>query len=503
MIKLIDYFLNNITMYRLVLYYLICLVIIALIYSCLGIIAFNPITFSFSILLILITCLLTNYIFSKVFEAPVNFESAYISALILSLIINPINGFHDIFFLGWAAVFSMASKYILAIGKKHLFNPVALTVFLTSITINQSASWWVGNSSMLPWVLIGGLLIARKIRRFNLIVSFLLVSLTTSIILSLFKNSNPMITLQKAILDSPLIFFAFVMLTEPLTTPPLKKLQVIYGSLVGFLFSPQLHIGPLFTTPESALLIGNIFSYLVSPKFKLILKLQEKLQIAPDIVDFIFKPDQKIAYLPGQYLEWTLPQDKTDSRGNRRYFTLASSPTENNLRIGVKFYSNSSSFKKTLFNKNSQIVASQLSGEFTLPKDLNKKLVFIAGGIGITPFRSMLKYLIDTGESRDITLFYSNKLFQDIVYKEIFEQAKSLGVKIIYTLTDQENIPQGWNGEVGYITKEMIQKYLPNFKEYFFYLSGPHSLVMAFEETLSQLAVNKDHIKVDFFPGFT
>ena len=94
---------------------------------------------------------------------PTNVESTYISALILALIITPLQSYNDLWFLGWAAVLAMASKYILGIKGKHLFNPVAFAVALTYFTINQSASWWVGNATMLPFVLVGGLLVVRKI----------------------------------------------------------------------------------------------------------------------------------------------------------------------------------------------------------------------------------------------------------------------------------------------------------------------------------------------------
>src|SRR5579884_4444100 len=106
--------------------------------------------------------------------------------------------------------------------------------------------------------------------------------------------------------------------------------------------------------------------------------------IASNIADFIFQPSHRLAYEPGQYMEFTLAHRKPDSRGNRRYFTLASSPTEDNLRLGVRFYPEGSSFKRTLsrIDNRSKILAGQLAGDFTLPRDPGQKLVFIAGGIG-------------------------------------------------------------------------------------------------------------------------
>src|SRR5260221_1560729 len=173
MIKFIDRVLNTITMYRLVLYYLIFLLAIAIILCYLGILPYDPLTLLFSIGFLLAVSGITNAIFAWAFKAPANVESVYISALILALILTPARPSHDLLFLGWAAVLANASKYIVAINKKHLFNPVAFAVALTALTIDQTASWWVGTLSMLPFILLGGILVVRKIQRTDLVVSFL------------------------------------------------------------------------------------------------------------------------------------------------------------------------------------------------------------------------------------------------------------------------------------------------------------------------------------------
>ncbi len=484
--KLIDNFLNSITMYRLVLYVLLILVGLGAVFSFARILPFNGVSYVLSVSFLLTVSWITNKVLSWAFSAPTNVESVYITALILALIITPSSSPPGIVFLGLAAFLSMASKYILAVRKKHFFNPAAVAVVLTSYGIGQSASWWVGNFWMLPFVTVGGLLIVRKLRRFNLVLSFLASALVTIISLSLLKGSSLIPVLESTILYSPILFFAFIMLTEPLTTPPSKNLQIVYGALTGILFS---------TTPEAALLIGNIFSYLVSPKEKLMLKLKEKIKLAPDIYDFIFTPDQKFSFTPGQYLEWTLPHKNSDSRGNRRYFTLASSPTEDNIRIGVKFNENSSSFKKSLlsFTKDKQITAGQLSGDFILEDNPNQKYVFLAGGIGVTPFRSIVKNLLDAKSKKDIILIYSAKTADQFVYSDIFEEAKShLGIKVIYHPTN----------EAGRLTGEMIKNNVPDFKDRIFYLSGPHGMVTGFEEVLRLIGISSQKIKTDFFPGY-
>jgi len=503
--KRIDDFLNSITMYRLLLYYLIALVLFGLFFATAGLLSFNPVVLIVSTLFLLAVSMLTNSVFASVYEAHTNVESVYISALILALIVSPAKNLHELIFLGWAATLTTSSKYILTIKKKHIFNPVAIAIALTAIVLGQSATWWVGTAVMVPFVFLGGVLIVRKIQREDLFYSFIVAACVTMLTFSVFNGTNTPAILQRILFGTPILFFGFVMLTEPLTTPPTKQLQIMYGAMVGLLFAPQIHIGSLYTTPELALLTGNIFSYLVSPKEKLMLKLKQTVQLAPDIFDFVFSSDTKFSFRPGEYMEWTLSHPKPDDRGNRRYFTIASSPTEPDIRIGIRFYSASSTYKKSMFGMTpgSTIVAAQRAGDFVLPANPAQKLVYIAGGIGITPFRSHIKYLIDTNGKRDIVLFYSNKTATEIVYKDVFDAgARAINLKTVYTLTDTEHVPSGWTGKTGRITPTMITAELPDYRERLFYLSGPSNLVNGFKDVLQSMGVKNDMIKTDFFPGF-
>src|SRR5689334_22242906 len=133
--KLIDYLLNRITMYRLVLYVLIGYVGVAIILGFFHILRFSPFSIAYSALFLVAVCYITNKIFAKVFDVPANVESVHITALILSLIITPAQIFDDAVFLGWAGVLAMASKYIVTYKMKHFFNPAAIAVVITSFAV--------------------------------------------------------------------------------------------------------------------------------------------------------------------------------------------------------------------------------------------------------------------------------------------------------------------------------------------------------------------------------
>ncbi|HVY72873.1 MAG TPA: hypothetical protein VG984_02400 [Candidatus Paceibacterota bacterium] len=490
-IPFVDAFLNRITMYRLVLYHLTVLFIVSCIYSLFGVLSYSLLNILFSAVIILAVCWAANEAGARLFNVTANVESVYITGFILALIMTPVapSNFHGALMLALAAFVAMASKYILTLSNKHIFNPAALGVAVTGIVFGSYASWWVGgNLALMPFVLVGGLLIVRKIQRFDMLAVFAVVALAGISIE--FLPLSPLSTIQDIFVHSSLLFMGTVMLTEPLTSPPSRLHRCIYGALVGFFFIPHIHIGSFYTSPELALVIGNVYAYFTSPNSRRMLTLVETKRIAENVYDFTFAPDKPLVFRAGQYLEWTLGHIPSDSRGNRRYFTIASAPTEKELHLGIKTYDPSSSFKKALLamQPGDKIFVGQLSGEFTLPKNPNQKLAFIAGGIGVTPFRSMVQHMIDTKDERNAVLLYSTKSPAEVAYKEVFDDAeKLLGMKTYYTNS---------------LDKDALMREVPDYRERMFYLSGPRGMVVAFEKTLKQLGVPSHKIKIDFFPGF-
>jgi ferredoxin-NADP reductase len=291
------------------------------------------------------------------------------------------------------------------------------------------------------------------------------------------------------------------MLTEPLTAPTMRLPSLAFGTLVGFLFTPNVHIGTFYFTPELALLIGNLLAYVMSPKGRFVLTLERIEHSAADTKDFIFSTPRRLVFQAGQYLEWTLGFDHPDNRGNRRYFTVASAPTEEAVRIGVKYYPASSGFKRALsaMQPGDTIHASQISGNFTLPANPDTKLAFLAGGVGITPFRSMLQYLLDRNEARPILVLYGSESQEDIAYRNVLDAAEhKLGIRTVYAVERDAGLGQ----YSGTIDVQLVREAIPDFRERTFYISGPQAMVKALRHMLQTMGVHRSRIKVDFFPGF-
>ncbi len=473
-------------MYRLMLYFLLVLFVVNISLSFVGILPYNSLDILLSGIYLVAICNLANYFLSKVVKARTNFESASISALIITLIIGPLPFFQNVFTLTLIGILAMASKYVFSFRKRHLFNPTAAAIFISALTLKIGASWWVGNFYTLPFIFIGGILVLMKIKRVELVASFLSIYFLTAL---LGRGS-----IVPIFFSPPIWFFVFVMLVEPLTSPTSKNLQVAFGVFVALFYFGLQKILPHFPYGlETSLLAGNLFSHFISPSFNVVLGFVKKEKKSKDIWTFYFKPMSKFNFMPGQYLEWTYPHKNPDSRGVRRYFTISSSPNEENITLTIKTFEKGSSFKNALLNMrgDDEIVASSPQGDFILPKDKTVPLCFIAGGIGVTPFRSITKYILEENEKRDIIFLYSNSTEEDVAFEEIFEKANNIGVKTVYIITKKD----------GYINEEMIKEKVPDYKNRVFYISGPEPMVMAFKKMLSGMDV--EEIKTDFFPGYT
>jgi len=208
--------------------------------------------------------------------------------------------------------------------------------------------------------------------------------------------------------------------------------------------------------------------------------------VAKNIISFWFDKPEHLHHVAGQYIELYLPH-KSDERGQRRWFTLSSSPSEPMLSITTKFSQNNSTFKNTLRNlkPGNQVNLAEPMGDFVLPKDPSIPLVFVAGGIGCTPFRSIIKYLIDSGEKRNIKLIYLAAANSEVAFDDVFSE---LGDKFIKIIGAQADVRQ-------------IHKYIDDTSGYA-YISGPEPMVEQLRDGLVDLGVDRQAIYTDFFHNY-
>lgn len=221
---------------------------------------------------------------------------------------------------------------------------------------------------------------------------------------------------------------------------------------------------------------------------------------AANIRTFYFKPEGPVSYTAGQFTELTVPHKHPDKRGVKRWFTLSSSPTDELLSITTKFaVDKSSSFKKALFKlqPGTELHMAEPMGDFVLPKLIQTPLVFVAGGIGITPFHSILEWLHATNETRPIKLLYGVRTEDEIIFQDTFQKAHVEPVIVVSQPSD------AWGGERGSLSAELILGLEKPSEDTLVYVSGPEPMVEALEKDLKKAGLPKDRFVGDFFPNYT
>lgn len=221
-----------------------------------------------------------------------------------------------------------------------------------------------------------------------------------------------------------------------------------------------------------------------------------KEQIADNIYSFNFAPAQPIRYIAGQFTEIKLTHNNPDDRGEKRWFTLSGAPSKNTLSITTRISSPGSSFKQALFSlpPGTKLMMANPMGDFVLPKDKTIPLLFVAGGIGCTPFHSIIEELNLRNEKRNIKMIYSANRLKDVAFTKTFE---SLGNNFEICLTSP---PENWDGKSGRITAEDILEASDNNRH--IYISGPEPMVETLDKELKELGVPANKIHGDFFPGY-
>ncbi len=232
------------------------------------------------------------------------------------------------------------------------------------------------------------------------------------------------------------------------------------------------------------------------------IKLLARREVAKETMLYAFNKPDGLTFIPGQYAGFTLINPaEMDANGITRRFSLLSSPDDEHIMITTRIQN--SAFKRALNTLpiGSEIKFAGPSGHFILHEDLSIPSVFIAGGIGIVPFYSMIKHACSHHTSHDITLFYGNQTRSDSAFLDelIHLQQQNPQFKLVPTMA----VPDaGWQNETGFITHDMIKKYVLNIDLPMYYICGSPAMVTTLQETLVEMGIAEEKIRVEDFPGY-
>lgn len=234
-------------------------------------------------------------------------------------------------------------------------------------------------------------------------------------------------------------------------------------------------------------------------------RLLNKEEVAESTMTFHFEKPAAMTYVAGQYLHWEIVNPaETDEKGTMRAFTLASAPYESSIMATTRM--RDSAYKRDLMAMEigDEVELDEPQGDLVLHEDPERAAVFVTGGIGITPVRSMVLQSIHDDSGHPLHIFYSNKSPEDAAFLDELTAAAASSdrVNFIPTMTELADSDTEWRGERGHIDAEMLSRYVPDLGAATYYVSGPADMIEAMQDMLRSAGVKKDDIRSEEFPGY-
>ncbi|MCT1395564.1 flavodoxin reductase [Microbacterium sp. p3-SID338] len=509
--------LGSLSMYRLVLFALTALALIALVLSLLGVIVSpTPMELVASFLVLAVVISAVDAVAQRLLRLPWRVESSLVTALILLFVLRP--GIEPSALLGLAIAGAVASvsKYLIAWRGRHIFNPAAFGAAVVSILgafgafnwLGTSSSWWVGTPVLVIPVVLLGLTVLWRTEKVGVVLLFLVVAVATSIVRQAvqavqFDVAFDLVTaLSFAVLQSPFLFLGAFMLSEPLTLPPRRRQQLVVAVVVGVLAGWPISVAGLFTLgQERALLIGNLVAFAFALRGSVRLVLESRTSVTPTAQELTFRAKGRVRFLPGQYLELDVPHRRPDARGTRREFSIVSAPADlPTLRIAYKNgdQQHPSSYKRALAaaEPGATFAVTGTWGDFILPRG-EQPVLMVAAGIGVTPFVSQLRQLQATGERRDIVLVYVASSAEELAFRD---ELAATGVRaVVFTRDEPDDLPAHWTWAQGArLDADTLEHAVGDLSARHAFISGPPRLIADLAPALQKAR----SLTTDAFAGY-
>ncbi|WP_229733486.1 FAD-dependent oxidoreductase [Conyzicola nivalis] len=488
-------------MYRLVLIALMVIGAAAVLLSLVGQLAF-PVTDLLATGAVAVgASFASSWIFALLFRTKAHPESSLITGFLLFFLFYPSTALADLSSVALAAVIASASKYLLAIRARHIFNPAAIGAFVVSLLGLNFAVWWVATGLLLPLTAVGAFLVLYRSRRLPVGLTFVAIAALLVTVRLVSSGQDVGEALVSAFTQFPIVFLAGFMLSEPLTLPPRRWQQLTVAAIAAVVFSTVFGFGPITNTPELALLVGNLVAFAFGQRRGIRLTYLGKRRLTPSSWELSFQPAGSVRFRPGQYLELSVPH-RADFRGSRRIFSISSAPTTDGpLTVALSVPERPSSFKRAFLalEPGAKVMATGIGGDFMLPRDTATPVVLLAGGIGITPFASQLAHDHELGHDRDVVVVYAVRDNAELGYADLLEKSRVPVVLVSPARPDE--LPPNWVwAGAGRITPDLLRSAVPDLTDRRAFVSGPPGMVADLRAALKGIGVKR--VSADYFSGY-
>lgn len=501
---------GRVSMYRLVVFALASLAVIALLLSLFGLVGPEPLPLLATWAVLAAASVATDVVAHRILGKAWRWESSFITVLILLFVLRPTLDPAGLAGIAIAAVVASASKYVLAWQGRHIFNPAAvgasvLTVLSVWIPELGASAWWVGTPALAAPVILLGAIVLLRTEKLRVIAVFLVIALAVGFLRTAVQYQSAGLALDagtvfwQLVWSSPYLFLGAFMLSEPLTLPPRRWQQFAVAAVVGVLAGWPIAVGEVTLGQERALLVGNLIAFAFTFRSAVRLTLVERVVRTPTVRELVFRARRGFRFAAGQYLELEVPHAHADARGTRREFSIVSAPEElPTVRIALREGSQSS-YKKALalVEPGQSLAVTGVWGDFVLPAKTSSPVLMVAAGIGVTPFVSQLRHLRLSGAERDVVFVYVASDAEELAFRSELEQS---GVPVIvFTRDEPTALPPHWRWAKGVrLDAAGLVQVVPDIASRHAYISGPPRLIAELAPALDRAR----SITTDAFSGY-
>lgn len=234
-------------------------------------------------------------------------------------------------------------------------------------------------------------------------------------------------------------------------------------------------------------------------------RLKSREDVAEGTMAFHFDKPPGFVFTPGQFIDIDLLNPaETDATGNTRGFSISSAPYETTIMVTTRL--RDTAFKRVLkvMPLGTEVKIEGPFGNLRLHNAAKRTAVFLAGGIGITPFRSILLDAARRKLPQQLYLFFSNHRPEDAPFLNELQslEKQNPNYKFIGTMTKMERSKLPWRGELGFINKEMLAKYLGGAASPIYYIAGPPAMVGSLHAVLQEANIDDDDVRTEEFAGY-
>jgi len=480
------------------------IVVAALILMLVGVLSFDPLAGVVALLVSTAATLTGAFAGGAIVRARPEIESVLVTSLIVFLLFSPRLDAPSLLGTAIAGLVAGASRFLVARLGRHMFNPAALGALVVALIagvldlagapVIAAPSWWVATPPLLPFVAVGALIVCYRSSVVTIALAYIVVAagFRTFQFLSFgIPFGDALATIFGSL---PLVFAAGFMLSEPQTLPPRWWQRLLVAIVAAIVTSVPFTFGPIYSSPELGLVIANVLAFGFGARAAIRLTVTSVIRDGQNVM-LRLRPSTPVAHAAGQAIELLVPHRPRDFRGRRRVFSIASAPDAEELEVAFSMPPHPSSAKRALaaMSPGDELRANRVFGDFTAP-GVGTEAVLVAGGIGVTPFLSMLR---DADPRHDYVLVYRTRAEVPAFLAEL----EATGARVVLSCpVAPEPMPAGWVWlGPGRFDGEDLMSAVPDLPGRVAYVSGPPAMVGALSAQLRRAGVRR--IRRDVFSG--